>query len=157
MPPKKGKSVKGGSSASDAVVKLVTPGTFEKMNALFTNDFNKAFAGGAKSKSKKGGAAFNTSIGKMDSLPYKIPQDLPAAKTSWLSEPVNIDPNVVPYPQHDLASREISTMDTVSNMTNVAVKSGGAKMASKAKAKAKAGGEKPKAKSAKPKATKSKA
>lgn len=151
---------RGGSAASDAVVKLVPAGTFEEMNRVFSNEFGTTSTataapatGGAKRKTggaprrktppkvdvnasasrkmlvhnKKGGS---TSIGKMDPEPYKIPQSLPDVKSGFLSSTfIEPNPAVVPYPQHDLASRPIETLDAVS---------GGASRKAKSNAKSKA-------------------
>ncbi len=161
-PKAKSKKLRGGSSASDAVVKLVPEGTFEQMNTMFSNDFAGPKAGGANANSKKkasGGAArktapkvdmnasapnkmmvhnkkggaYGTSIGKMEVAPYKIPQTLPDGKGGLMSYFTEPNPAVVPYPQHDLASKDLAGMD--------AMRSGGAaprKSLAKSKAKAKA-------------------
>lgn len=138
----KSKKLRGGSAASDAVVKLVPEGTFEHMNQMFNNDFAgpKAEGGAANRKKKAGGArktapkvdmnasaptkmmvrnkkggAFGTSIGKMEAAPYKIPQTLPDGKGGVMSYFTEPNPAVVPYPQHDLASKELTGMDAMTS------------------------------------------
>lgn len=154
MPATKRKSLKGGSTASDAVVKLVTHNTFEQMNRSFSNDFS--IAGGAKRRAtptpkvdmnaaaavkmtvrnaKKGGA-FHASIGKMDTPAYDIPKALP---TRSFDTPMT----TVPFPQLELASRDISYMDVIGKQAGAGAASKSKRAApkvTKAKAKAKAKG-----------------
>jgi hypothetical protein len=161
-PKAKSKKLRGGSSASDAVVKLVPEGTFEQMNQMFSNDFAGPKAGGANSKKKAGGArktppkvdmnasapnkmlvhnkkggAYGTSIGKMDAAPYKIPQTLPDSRGGLLSYFTEPNPAAVPYPQHDLASKPLTGMDAMTS-GGAAPRKTLAKSKAKAKAKAKA-------------------
>jgi len=172
MPPKK-KSLKGGSTASDAVIKHVPDTAFEQMNRQFTNDF--AISGGARRsikraapridlnaapsmkmviRNKKGGAnTYHASIGKPEVPPYKIPESLPSPSgnnilpsvlTSWTQTA-----QTVPYPQLELAARDTSSLTSVSG--NGPPQIGAGKYKSKAKAKPKA-----KETRAKPKTAKSK-
>lgn len=149
MPAIKRKSLKGGSTASDAVIKLVPTDTFQQMNRMFSNDFS--ISGGAKRRAapapkvdmnasakvkmtvrnaKKGGA-FHASIGKMDAPAYDIPKDLPAKS---FDTPMSS----VPYPQQELASRDISYMDVVGNQKGAGKRAATKKRAAPKKAKAKA-------------------
>ncbi len=135
MPPKK--SLKGGSTASDAVIKHVPDSAFEQMNRQFTNDFT--ISGGARRskraapridlnaapsvrmviRNKKGGAnTYHANIGKPEVPPYKIPESLPSPSAGN-----NILPNVltswtqpsqtIPYPQLELAARDTSSLAQV--------------------------------------------
>jgi hypothetical protein len=167
MPPKK-KSLKGGSTASDAVIKHVPDAAFEMMNRQFTNDF--AISGGARRskraapkvdlnasssmrmviRNKKGGAnTYHASIGKPDVPPYKVPESLPShsgnsilpsALTNW-TQPAQ----TVPYPQLEIAARDTSSLSSVADKGPPQVGAGKAKSA-KASAKSKS---KTKSKSAK--------
>lgn len=162
----KSKKLRGGSAASDAVVKLVPSGTFEHMNQMFSNDFAAPKAGGAANRKKKAsgggarktapkvdmnasaptkmlvhnkkGGAFGTSIGKMEAAPYKIPQTLPDGRGGLMSYFTEPNPAVVPYPQHDLASKELAGMDAMASGGAAPRKTltKSAKAKSKAKAKA---------------------
>jgi hypothetical protein len=165
----KSKKLRGGSAASDAVVKLVPAGTFEQMNQTFSNDFAGPKAGGATANRKKkasgGGArktapkvdmnasaptkmlvhnkkggAYGTSIGKMEAAPYKIPQTLPDGRSGLLSYFTEPNPAVVPYPQYDLASKDLSGMDPMTSggaaPRKTLAKSAQAKSKAKSKSKA---------------------
>lgn len=158
MPPKK-KSLTGGSTASDAVIKHVPDAAFEQMNRQFTNDF--AISGGARRskriaprvdlnaapsmkmviRNKKGGAnTYHASIGKPEVPPYKIPESLPSPAsgnsvlpsvlTNW-TQPAQ----TVPYPQLELAARDTSSLTSVAGHNPPQVGAGKYKSKSKSKSK----------------------
>lgn len=158
MPPKTTtKKLKGGSTASDAVIKHVPDAAFEQMNRQFTNDF--AISGGARRskrvapridlnaapsmkmviRNKKGGAnTYHASIGKPEVPPYKIPESLPSPAsgnsllpsvlTNW-TQPAQ----TVPYPQLELAARDTSSLTSVADQGPPQVGAGKYKSKSKSK------------------------
>lgn len=160
MPPKK-KTLKGGSTASDFVVKHIPDAAFEQMNRAFSNEFAISGGGGARIKkatpkidmnasptvkmvirNKKGGAtdsnAFLAEIGRSEMPINNVPEILPtstsngmlASLTNW-----NSGTRSVPYPQLEIASRDMTAMRTVGGSSTAKAK---AKAKSKAKPKAKA-------------------
>jgi hypothetical protein len=151
MPPKR-KTLKGGSTASDFVTKHIPDAAFEQMNRAFTNDF--AISGGARRKkaapkidmnasptvkmvirNKNGGAAttnaFLAEIGKSTMPLHNVPEILPSSTSNGMFSRItnwNSGTQSVPYPQLELASRDMTAMRTVG---------GASKPKAKSKAKAK--------------------
>lgn len=141
---------KGGSTASDAVTKLVSPSTFEQMNKNFTNEFKSSIGGSScrrKTSSKaanvdmnrfpatsimvhnthKGGATADASIGRMDAEPYSIPNNVASEKGSM---PLNLDllnMDVVPYPQQELAERYLPHQTVVGDASKATATGGASK------------------------------
>ena len=151
MPQSNGKQrkQKGGSTASDAVTKLVSPSTFELMNKQFTNDF-KSTIGGASCRRKapcraanvdmnrfpatsimvhnahKGGAVADASIGRMDAAPYPIPNSVASDKGSMPFKLDMLNMDVVPYPQQELAERSLPNQTVVGATSSQPTAVGGA-------------------------------
>ena len=130
MPPKK-TSMKGGSTASDAVMKHVPDAAFEQMNRAFTTDFK--INGGARQtpskidmnasptvkmiiRNKRGGAnVFHADIGKPDVQQYNVPNALPTSSMNGMfSKFTNLNQGTpIPYPQLEMASRDFSATQTI--------------------------------------------
>jgi hypothetical protein len=163
MPSKK--SLRGGSTASDAVMKHVPDAAFEQMNRAFTNDFT--ISGGARRvqrvtpkkrvapkidmnasptvkmviRNKKGGAnVFHADIGKPDVQQYNVPNALPASSMSGMFSKFtnwNQGTQTIPYPQLEMASRDFGATQTIGDKPPH-VGAGKPKAKAKAKSKAKA-------------------
>ena len=159
MPPTR-KTLKGGSTASDFVTKHIPDAAFEQMNRAFSNEF--VISGGARRKkatpkidmnasptvkmvirNKKGGAtdsnAFQAEIGRSEMPINSIPEVLPTSTSNGMFSRMtnwNSGTQSVPYPQLEMASRDMTAMRTVGGASKAKSKSK-AKSNTKAKAPAK--------------------